>query len=377
MLIAEEIIRESGMKTVLYQIVNIGSPKWQNVPEELSFHKIDVIDIEHVNYNYPCLYLYWGASVVDSQYCGNLDLKKLADSGLILPIVTDASKFRDFIPQTLGNVNALIYDVNGNEKLNKYILNFFGIINQNRKIFISYKRSDTTGLAILLFDELTRLGFHPFLDSYSIEPGVDFQEYLKHELADSDVFVFLNSKDYPKSEFTTEEIECAQKLNEGVVRVDFYGASQKWHLLNFANITVSRFKSFLGQILGFRYGIGKKIVKEIVEKIEERRAAFYEYRRKAMIDSYRKMHPLVDIVGVNNDLLFDGAEISAICVHIPKSTDLEKEDAELNLFCSQKKLSCNKILLYDSQYCRRNMFNHLKWLNTNMPNVIQTRDINA
>ena len=184
------------------------------------------------------MYLYWGSSYSDAQYDGKIELTKLANLGLVLPIVDNPENFRNFIPEALGEVNALIYDSNGSLKLENYILAHFGLIEQNRKIFISYKRSDTTGVAIQLFDELTKLGYRPFLDAYSIGSGVNFQEYLKHELADSDVFVFLNSKDYYNSPYTTEEIECAQKLNLGIVQVDFDGCVEKRNILNSAKIEV-------------------------------------------------------------------------------------------------------------------------------------------
>ena len=360
------------MNSILYQIVNLGTSKWKVVPEELSKHKIGFVESQNIDGNYPCLYLYWGASKADSQYNGAIDLEKMVCTGSILPIVEDASKFRDFVPKALESVNALIYDANGEKKLENHILAYFGLIEQNRKVFISYKRSDTSGVAIQLFDELTKLGYRPFLDSYSIEPGVDFQEYLKHELSDSDVFVFLNSKNYPKSQFTMEEIECAQKLNLGIVQIDFDGCVEEWNILNCAKVMIKPRKN-----MDYRLGIRKELLMDIIANIEEKRAAFFEYRRKALIDTYRMSHSTAKIVGNRNDFLLDGNELSAFCVHIPKSTDLEKKEAELNKYCKEKGVKCKKILLYDAQFCRRDLFRHLMWLNRQMQKTIQTRDVNA
>ena len=197
--------------SILYQLVNMGSPKWQKCPDSLKEKGINFVREDELDCNYPHLYLYWGSSYSDAQYDGKIELTKLANLGLVLPIVDNPENFRNFIPEALGEVNALIYDSNGSLKLENYILAHFGLIEQNRKIFISYKRSDTTGVAIQLFDELTKLGYRPFLDAYSIGSGVNFQEYLKHELADSDVFVFLNSKDYYNSPYILDM--CSQALN--------------------------------------------------------------------------------------------------------------------------------------------------------------------
>jgi len=78
---------------------------------------------------------------------------------------------------------------------------------------------------------------------------------------------------------------------------------------------------------------------------------------------------------MQNDLLIDSKnmEKASLCLHIPKSQDLQKADEALNSLKKKYK----KILLYDKQFCRRDISDHLNWLNQNLSNVIQTRDINA
>ena len=49
--------------------------------------------------------------------------------------------------------------------------------------------------------------------------GVDFQEYLRHELSDSSVFVFLNTPNYPMSQFTMEELTVCSKLQMGILEI--------------------------------------------------------------------------------------------------------------------------------------------------------------
>ena len=102
------------------------------------------------------------------------------------------------------------------EKLKNFVLRYFGLLDVNRKIFISYKRDDCEGLAKKLYDELNKKNFVPFLDSYVIEPGVIFQDYLKHELADSELMVFINSKDYEQSKWCKEELTAASELQVGI-----------------------------------------------------------------------------------------------------------------------------------------------------------------
>lgn len=182
----------------------------------------------------------------------------------------------------------------------------------------------------------------------------------------------MNSKNYPKSQFTIEEIECAQKLNLGIVQIDFDGCVEEWNILNCAKVVMEPRKN-----MDYRLGIRKELLMDIIAKIEEKRAAFFEYRRKALIDTYRILHPAAKIVGERNNFVLDGCELSAFCVHIPKSTDLEKNEMDLSTYCSKTGLMCNKVLLYDAQFCRRDLFRHLKWLNGQMQKTIQTRDVNA
>ena len=353
---------------VLYQLINLGSPQWLVCPEDLKNYGIDFVNENALDDKYPYLYLYWGWSESDCHYQGSTNLKKLADNVSALPIVNDPAEFNQVIPKDLHSINAFDFGKNGAEGLKNYILKFFGIINQTKKIFISYRRTETSAVAHQLFDVLQQKGYYPFLDCVSIETGVPFQEYLRNELADADVFVYLNSPDYKNSQYTLEEKDCAQKMNMGIVQVLLYGQKKDESFINAACIDVR--------------GPDKKNdniydgwINAIVLEIEKRRAEFFRYRRKVLIDSYRRKNPNVTVAGMQNDLLINAnkAEVASLCLHIPKSQDLQMADETLNGLNNKYK----KILLYDKQFCRRDISDHLNWLNQNLSNVIQTRDINA
>lgn len=352
----------------LYQIVNLGPSQWKECPEDLKKYGIDFVNENALDDKYPYLYLYWGWSKSDCHYQGSTNLKKLADNVSALPIVNNLAEFNQVVPEDLHSLNAFDFGKNGEEGLKNYILNFFGFINQTRKIFISYRRTETSAVAHQLFDALQQKGYLPFLDNISIESGVPFQEYLRNELADADVFVYLNSPDYENSQYTLEEKDCAQKMNMGVVQVLLYGQEKDESFINATCVDVR--------------GTDKKNdnisdgwINAIVLEIEKRRAEFFRYRRKVLIDAYRRKNPNVAVAGIQNDLLINAnkAEVASLCLHIPKSQDLQKADEALNSLKKKYK----KILLYDKQFCRRDISDHLSWLNQNLSNVIQTRDINA
>src|SRR5262249_21147262 len=73
------------------------------------------------------------------------------------------------------------------------------------RLFISYRRLETLPMALQLFDEFTHQGFEVFLDRFSIEPGVDFQQRLTQELEDKSMVLFLESSTVKASKWTQHE----------------------------------------------------------------------------------------------------------------------------------------------------------------------------
>lgn len=136
---------------------------------------ISLVNVESIDERLPLLILYFGQTPDDKAKTYPLDLQLRAKAQEVLPIVQDVSKFGECIPDTLGSINAFVLkNEKSVPKLKNRILSWFGLLDNTRKIFISYKRSDTTALAHQLFDSLIRKGYIPFLDSYSLESGVNF-----------------------------------------------------------------------------------------------------------------------------------------------------------------------------------------------------------
>lgn len=100
------------------------------------------------------------------------------------------------------------------------IFGIIGISDEEQKIFISYKRTDTSNLAEQLFDTLNHEGFDVFLDRFSIEPTIHFQNRLYQELSDKAMVLFLESPDYLKSEWIQYEIDFAKKYRLGLFAIN-------------------------------------------------------------------------------------------------------------------------------------------------------------
>ena len=148
--------------------------------------------------------------------------KLITDATLILPIVTDLTKFTQQIPSELNNINGFQLAIkNDIEKLVSSILEGLSLLRLSRRLFISYKRDESSSVAIQLFEQFEKSGFDVFLDTHSIRPGEPFQEELWHRMADTDVVVMLNTPNFMKSHWTIEELAQANAMSIGVVQLVF------------------------------------------------------------------------------------------------------------------------------------------------------------
>jgi hypothetical protein len=89
------------------------------------------------------------------------------------------------------------------------LLRLFGLIEQERKLFLSYRRAETSALALQLRRELTDRTYDVFLDRFSVPPADDFQRRLDIELSDKAFVVVLESPEAVDSPWVAHEIAYA------------------------------------------------------------------------------------------------------------------------------------------------------------------------
>lgn len=350
---------------MINRIVLLGTPFFEDELRS-SLEKYDNIELlgsDSISYSDKSLYLFFGQSENDKDIScySNLDFSELVANQQIVPILQSLINFRDFIPQELNPVNAIEIDSTlAIGKLKCFILEFFGLLESNRKVFISYKRSDSLTFAHQLHDALVAAHYKPFLDSYSINYGVDFQEYLRHELSDSSVFVFLNTPKYPMSQFTMEELTICSKLQMGILEIKTPNSS---------NYEEAKFS--------VRYELSKEITKDenvdeaiissIISTLENNRLEMQSFRQKALGDQLKSIYP--DVI-MDSDI--NGYESpSRKCMffpvyHIPLSFDMQNIQSY-----SVKGLQVAGF--YNGLYCRSDVRNHIEWLNGISP--VQMLDI--
>ena len=163
------------------------------------------------------------AYVIYSGHKDNLDTTTLKilenqklDGNIILPIYI--ADFNSEIPDVISNLNGLKLD-NNIPKIANLILEGFELLRKSRKIFISYKRSESSNVAIQLYEALEANNFDVFLDTHSVDKGEEFQEELWHRMTDCDVILMLNTKGFLKSVWCNKELEKAHLKRIGIVHL--------------------------------------------------------------------------------------------------------------------------------------------------------------
>ena len=343
--------------SVHYQIKELGSPfridELKDALKDSPF--VQFVDGE-VNSMLPVLYLFFAQSEADHSFQAE-DLSPYEHNLQVLPVIKDVRDCGNYIPEQIKSTNALeLKDTDPIEKLKNFVLRYFGLLDVNRKIFISYKRDDSEGLARKLYDELNKKNYIPFLDSYVIEPGVNFQEHLMHELADSELMIFINSKNYGGSKWCKEELTAASELQVGIVQLRFEDSE------NVQESAISRIVP-LGN-LREKDDDYADAIPHIIDEIERYRAMGFELRRKNLVDLMRDKYHDVDFDVCENGLLVSSeAKCAAYLMNrIPSSYDLQRAEAIMQINGANL-ADYNKMVVYYGLYCRSDISRHHDWLN--------------
>ena len=128
----------------------------------------------------------------------------------ILPIVDPdgAGDIRRQLPDRIAHLNAAFWPGDGTQAATT-LLEMLGLVEKERKIFISYRRSETSALAVQLHTALVQRRFDVFLDRFAVEPGVDFQHRLEEDLGDKAFVLVLESPELRDSRWVRHEIAYA------------------------------------------------------------------------------------------------------------------------------------------------------------------------
>jgi hypothetical protein len=311
---------------------------------------------------------YEGAASVDHPELA----KVIEDSLPIIPCVANLDGYSGKVPFELAAVNGLaigqdaLLDV---ARLVTCIFENMCLLRAERRVFISYRRTDTREIALQLYDALQQRCFDTFLDTHSIQPAVDMQEHLWHRLADSDVVILLDSPDFRSSRWTLEEQARANSTSVQILHLlwptvdeDPYSALSEFHKLNSSDFYAA------GEV-GPTARLLDQTVADICVKVESVRASALALRYAYLVDQFCDLCRDTGIpVTVHPERYVstekDGAvEIFVPAVGVPNAYRIHQiEKAVQRNQPSSYKLS----VVFDNRGLLKGWVGHLEWLNSHL-----------
>lgn len=229
----------------LYEIIVLGSPTGgqltelnARVTEAASAFALGIPDdivvrdgssVSSRNPKAATVALYFGGVPgVDADKVDLLEAAKVP----VVPVVVEGASISKTVPAAILLVNACIVPADDErlEALAAVALEVVGLLHRQRRVFVSYRRTDSRDVAVQLHDELSGRGFDVFLDTHDIRPGADFQETLWHRLVDCDVMIMLDTKDYFTSKWTKQELGRSLALGVQILRIVWPDHSGSRHL---------------------------------------------------------------------------------------------------------------------------------------------------
>lgn len=350
-----------------YQVKILGTPWCENkIINSLQEHpEIKVLKgQEEIDNMLPFICLFFGNTEQDAKVTDEMDLrlKEFVKSSSIQPIGRKPDDFKSKFPQSLKSLNGFFLDGTDYSirSLTNLLLSYFGILDGTRKVFISYHREETSGLAVKLFDSLIKKKYTPFLDFYSVKEGVDFQENLRHELMDSDIVILLDTPGFNSSPYCMEEFNICNSQSIPVLDIRF-NVDQRKNLHCFCDY--------------YETGIDAKeacsnvgLVDKIVCLMESCRARAFCIKRKFVVDEFHKRCNDfgLSIVEQGGFLRCDTTqECFFPLTHIPSAEDLFRTKCLVEktpLFTTY-----NKQILYNGNYCHPVALEQIRWWNEHLP----------
>lgn len=282
----------------------------------------------------------------------------------VIPLVSSLNRVAAELPECLRSINALTIDARDADLVEPVgvALQCLGLLHSQRRVFISYRRTESREVAVQLFETLAARHFDVFLDTHSVGAAVDFQSVLWHRLCDSDVVVMLDTPGFFESRWAKVEWGRATDKHISILQVLWPGHS------------ASRFSALATPMpLIDADFAGAVLIEETVERIAMQvevlrskstalRHANIAGHLRAAIES---IGGTVDGYGVRRSLIMtlpSGAPLVAHpSVGVPSAVTLHEAVLDGDARAS--------IVVYDHVGISEQWMNHLGWLGANFTSV--------
>ena len=288
----------------------------------------------------------------------------------IIPTVSSAANFGGSIPSFLQGANGLRRRDDDPEmsELAVALLECVGLLRQQRRVFVSYRRVESRSAAVQLHDLLSGRGFDVFLDTHDIRPGEPFQDVLWHRLCDSDVMVMLDTPTYFDSKWTRQELGRARAKEIHVLRVVWPDHTPTKHADFAETIYLNR-----AELSGGDGPIVGETADQIVLAVENLRSRSIASRYMSITGKLRaeieKIGGVLEGIGAHRAIslrLPGDVKLWAYPIVGIPTADLLNDVADRARQADQRG---SPVLVYDHIGIRDRWLAHLKWLNDNIAAV--------
>ena len=298
---------------------------------------------------------------------------------LVLPIVSDKARFGDLVPPALAHLNAASLAECGAEmeRLAACVMESYGLLRHRRRLFISYRRAEASGVAAQLYEELDAAGFDVFLDTHgSIRPGERFQDVLWHRLSDTEVALVLDTPGFLASRWTEEELARANSACIQMLQVTWPGQEElaPSALSTFLTLEGDSFEP--GAMIGPAARLTATQMSAIVDAVEGLRARALAARHNFLVaELVREAHDAGLQAYQTPDRLLvvrrrDAAGKEVLILPTVGVPDAEQYQLAAVFHARQRDdgraYLSPAILLYDDGGLMRRWREHLSWLDSNL-----------
>jgi hypothetical protein len=296
-------------------------------------------------------------------------LQKLMGNGdAVFPVFFTEGQFQQEIPAVLHPINGKLYTDGLLDSIVNVAFEELRLLRKIRRVFISYKRSDSAAIANQLYDVLSRHQFDVFLDTYSIRGAADFQAELHHRITDSDVLIQLNSPNFMDSDWCKEEISEANARQVGVLQLNWpevdSGAANQ--LCTIRNIKTEFFNN--GNQIGDDATLKADVLEDIAMKVEALRARNIAARQDGLTAEFVKeaerqgraivKEPMFLVEQRQNGKLWYYIPI----IGVPQSMDCYESQEMLKQWLPKDKMPEKVSLIYDDMRILPKWIAHLDWM---------------
>lgn len=332
----------------------------------------------------PAFCIYMGQRTDTSFLDEGIVNKLVKDATLLLPLIDeDLSQFNQLVPEVIQKYNGLSlfglpHDL-AIEKILSNALEAFNLLKTKRRAFVSYKRSDSSGVAIQLYEYLEQHNFDVFLDTHSIRKSESFQDELLQRMIDSDVVVLLSTENYLESEWTQKELSEANLASIGLVQIVWpeYTVIQGAQLSevfkleasdfinhDFRNVNAKLNEDSLLKIVQFTEALRARTLASRQDKLI---STFMHYAEKSNVTATLSSHKFIELEK-------DGKKSIVVpAIGMPKALNCEESESLIQKIYEEKGTLDKIFILYDEIHIRDIWLRHLNWLNKYLP--VKTKEI--